>query len=95
MHPVHLGTGLFGSTKRQSSTKMSGSVRLDRRLVDTPHTPWDTSVVTCNTDQADTNFAHRFDLPRVSSCNAGLFCFDESYQSSPIFPGTQLLALDC
>ena len=74
---------------------MSGSVRLGRRLVDTPRTPWDTSAVTCNTDQADTNFVHRFDLPRVSSFNVGLFCIGESYQSSRIFPGTQLLALDC
>ena len=45
---------------------MSGCVRLDKQLVDTPRKPWDTSVVTCNIDQADTNFAHHFDLPRVS-----------------------------
>jgi hypothetical protein len=50
---------------------MSGSVRLDRRLADTPRTPWDTSAVTCNTGRADTNFAHHFDLPRVSTCIVG------------------------
>ena len=50
---------------------MSGSVRRDRQLVDTPRTPLGTSAVTCSTGQADTNFAHRFDLPRVSVWSAG------------------------
>jgi hypothetical protein len=45
---------------------MSGSGHLDRRLADRPRTPLDTSAVTCNTDQADTNFARHFGLPRVS-----------------------------
>ena len=50
---------------------MSGSARLDRRLADTPRTPWDTSAVTCSTDQADTSSAHHFDLPRVRGNNVG------------------------
>jgi hypothetical protein len=60
---------------------MSGSVRLGRRLADRPRTPLGTSAATCNTDQADTNFAHHFGLPRVSACNGGLMVFDSSYQS--------------
>ena len=50
---------------------MSGSVRRDRLLVDRPRTPLGTSVVTCSTGQADTSFAHHFDLPRVSMWNVG------------------------
>jgi hypothetical protein len=60
---------------------MSDSVRHDRQLVDTPRTPLGTSVVTCSTDQADTSFAHHFDLPRVSVWNVGPLIFDESYQN--------------
>jgi hypothetical protein len=54
---------------------MSGSARLDKLLADRPRTPWDTSVVTCNTDQADTSFERHFDLPRVSTCNVRLIEF--------------------
>ena len=53
---------------------MSGSARLGRPLADRPHTLLDTSAVTCNTDRADTNSAHRFGLPRVNACNVeGVF----------------------
>jgi hypothetical protein len=51
---------------------MSGSVRLDKLLADRPRMPWDTSVVTCNTGQADTSFEHHLDLPRVSACDVAL-----------------------
>ncbi len=51
---------------------MSGSVHRDKLLVDRPRTPLGTSVVTCSTGQADTSFAHHFDLPRVSGWNVGL-----------------------
>jgi hypothetical protein len=50
---------------------MSGSVHRDRLLVDRPRTPLGISVVTCNTGQADTSFAHHFDLPRVSVWTVG------------------------
>ena len=69
MHLVRLGTDLFGNTKRQSSTRMSGSARHGRQLVGRPRTPWGIFVVTCNTCQVNTNSEHRFGLPRVSLDN--------------------------
>lgn len=45
---------------------MLGSVRRGRPLADMPRTPLGTSAVTCSIVQADTSFAHHFDLPRVS-----------------------------
>ena len=57
---------------------MSGSVRLGRPLVDRPRMPWDTSAVTCNNGQADTNFAHHFGLPRVSVYRVTLIDSDKT-----------------
>lgn len=59
----------------------------DIQLVGMPHRPWDTSVVTCNTDQGGTNFVHPIDLPRVSMCNrttAG-FCLTRADRFLKIF----------
>jgi hypothetical protein len=60
---------------------MSGSVHRDRQLADRPRTPLGTSVVTCNTGQGDTSFAHHFGLPRVSVWNVAQIIFDWSHQN--------------
>lgn len=51
---------------------MLGSVRRGRQLADRPRTLLGTSVVTCSTDQEDTNFVRRLCLPRVSVCDEAL-----------------------